>query len=132
MTTQSAADAGFFSLVHDVLAAEKEHASDRRDELRQAYECLQLIAPYEEGRLPAASEFHRVRCQDLSPGGMSYIDGQPPAHRNMLVLLGPAPFIFLTAEIAHHSEIQTEAGKEFLIGCRFTGRIKQDVAALAS
>jgi hypothetical protein len=130
MAMQSASDAGFFSLVHDVLAAETQQQCDRRDELRQNYDCVQLIAPYEAGHLPAASEFRRVHCQDLSPGGLSYVDNQLPNTKSVLVLLGPAPFIFLTAEVAHHTVAQTDNGKEYLIGCRFTGRI--DSTALAS
>jgi hypothetical protein len=132
MEMQSASDAGFFSLVHDVLEAELHHQSDRRDDNRKDYDCVQLIAPYEAGHLPAASEFRRVRCQDLSPGGMSYVDNQLPNTHSLVVLLGPAPFIFLTAEVAHHTVTQTDSGKEYLIGCRFTGRIKHDSTALAS
>jgi hypothetical protein len=130
MAMQSASDAGFFSLVHEVLEAELQHQSDRRNEDRKDYDCVQLIAPYEPGHLPAASEFRRVRCQDLSPGGLSYVDNQLPNTKSLVVLLGPAPFIFLTAEVAHHTVTQTDNGKEYLIGCRFTGRI--DSTALAS
>ena len=132
MAMQSMSDAGFFSLVHEVLEAEQRHQSDRRDDRRQNYDCMQLIAPYEPGRLPGASEFRRVRCQDLSPGGMSYIDDRLPDRQSLLVLLGPAPFIFLTAEIAHHTVSQTDNVREYLIGCRFTGRIQHDATALAS
>jgi hypothetical protein len=126
MAMQSSADAGFFSLVHEVLEAEKLRTDDRRYEQRQWYDCVQLIAPYTPEHLPAAADFRRVRCQDLSPGGISYIDAALPENPKLLVLLGPAPFIFLTAEVAHHTELQNGNAKEYLIGCRFTGRIKHD------
>jgi hypothetical protein len=129
MAMQSATDAGFFSLVHEVLAAEKQRSSDdRRNEQRHWYDCVQLIAPYTPGRLPAAAEFRHVRCQDLSPGGMSYYDVQLPENPGLLVLLGPSPFIFLTAEVTHHENVQDGDRKEYLIGCRFTGRINTSPA----
>ncbi len=119
--TQSVADAGFFSLVHEVLQADPSAASDRRGEDRKAFDCVQLIAPYEPGRLPSAGEFRHVLCQDLSPGGMSYIDDNPPAYTQLLVLLGPAPFIIVTAEVAHQVPILEGDRTRHLIGCRFTG-----------
>ncbi len=125
MAIQSVADAGFFSLVHEVLEAEKQPATDdRRGGHRESFDCIQLIAPYHAGRLPSAAEFHHVRCQDLSPSGMSYVDNQPPSHNQLLILLGPAPFIFLTAEVAHQVPVVNGDRTEHLIGCRFTGRLK--------
>src|SRR5215475_11941815 len=102
MSTQAVADAGFFSLVHEVLEAERQRAdSDRRDGARQPFTCIQLIASYPEGRLPSAAEFRHVRCQDLSGGGLSYFDHHPPEHARLLVLLGTPPFTVLVAEVAH-------------------------------
>jgi hypothetical protein len=126
MPMQSASDAGFFSLVHEVLEAEKNRSvADRRDGDRQAYHCVQLIAPYHAGRLPAAAEFRHVQCQDLSPGGMSYFDHQPPEHSQLLVLLGTPPFTILTAEVAHQQPVTVDGRTECLIGCRFIGRLNQ-------
>ena len=125
MAVQSVADAGFFSLVHEVLEAEKKKGpAERRDGSRSQFDCMQLIAPYTEGRMPLASEFRSVRCNDISPGGISYLTPTIPEHRQILVLLGPAPFILLKAEVAHHKPIVSEGRTEYLIGCRFTGRLK--------
>jgi hypothetical protein len=124
MPIQSDVDAGFYSLVHDVLEAERNrNAKERRGEDRRSFDCIQLIAPYRKGRLPSAAEFRHVRCQDLSPGGMAYYDAQPPKFQELLVLLGPAPFIYLTAAVAHHSPVLNGDHAEYLIGCRFTGRL---------
>jgi hypothetical protein len=124
MPIQSDVDAGFYSLVHEVLEAERSRsAKERRGDNRRSYDCIQLIAPYRKARLPSAAEFRHVRCQDLSPGGMAYYDAQPPQHKELLVLLGPAPFIYLTAVIAHHAPVLNGDRAEYLIGCRFTGRL---------
>lgn len=123
---QSASDAGFFSLVHDVLESEKTRTkTDRRDGGRQSFHCVQLIAPYQNGKLPAASEFRHVRCQDLSAGGMSYYDDRAPEHTQLLVLLGTPPFTILKAEVAHHKQVFVDDQVEYFIGCRFTGRFEQ-------
>ena len=133
MTMQSAADAGFFSLVHEVLEAEQTRAIEsRRAGDRHNFDCMQLIATFTPGKLPQAADFRAVHCQDLSPGGMSFIDPELPTSQSLLVLLGPAPFIFLTADVVHHSELQIGNRKEYLVGCRFTGRIKHDMPPAAS
>jgi hypothetical protein len=124
MPIQSDLDAGFYSLVHEVLEAERQRdARERRGDNRRTYDCVQLIAPYRKGRLPSAAEFRHVRCQDLSLGGMSYFDAQPPQYAELMVLLGPAPFTYLTAVVAHHSPVLNGDHAEYLIGCRFTGRL---------
>ncbi len=125
MAVQSAADAGFYSLVHEVLQAEKDRGGEnRRGEDRRTFDCVQLIAPYREGRLPDAAEFRQVRCQDLSPGGFSYLDRDPPEHHQVIVALGRAPFIFVTAKVAHHVPVLRGERTEYLIGCRFTGKLE--------
>src|SRR5262245_23929300 len=117
MAVQSIADAGFYSFVHDVLETESapEALGERREETRQGFDSVQLIAPYEDGQLPNAGQFHRIKCQDLSPGGMSYLADAIPRCKQMLVLLGPAPFIFLTAEVVHHTPVVTGDQTQHLI-----------------
>jgi hypothetical protein len=125
MPMQSASDAGFFSLVHDVLEAEKTRTpEDRRQGNRQAFHCVQLIAPYQPGHLPTATEFRHVQCQDISPGGMAYYDDEAPQPKQqLLVMLGVPPFTIVTAEVAHFKQVFLDNRPEYLIGCRFTGRL---------
>ncbi|HEY2881874.1 MAG TPA: hypothetical protein VGJ15_05560 [Pirellulales bacterium] len=126
MPAQSAADAGFYSLVHDVLETNKLHSGEnRRDNDRVPFHCVQLVAPYPNGQFSAASKFRHVRCQDLSPTGMSYYDTELPECPQLLVLLGSSPVVILTAEVVHQKPVDEEGRNEFLIGCRFTGRLHQ-------
>jgi hypothetical protein len=127
MPCQSEADAGFYALVNEVLQAEQQHyRGDRRDEIRQPYECRQLIAPFPEGSPPSAAEFRKVRCLNLSPNGMRYLDDSPPQCLRLIVLLGAAPFTVLTAEVVHQTAAEGADQNLFLIGCRFTGRLKDE------
>jgi hypothetical protein len=99
--------------------------SDRRGGDRNAYHCLQRIAPLIGEHLPLAAEFREVTCQDLSPGGFSFICDAPPDEENYAVELGRPPvLIYVTARVVHVSELRQGQHSKFLAGCRFTGRLE--------
>ncbi len=117
-------DAEFFSLVHHVLESSNSIATERRGDNRHDFVSEQFVAPYVGGRLPEKGDFRRVRFQDLSPGGFSFFERQPLKCEFLVVALGDAPFIFISAQIVRHrvTEFAGEAG--YLVGCRFVARIK--------
>lgn len=126
MPYQDCSDASFFSLVHHVLeAARPEETDERRDRTRREYTVTQWIAPYRDGRLPRRSDFRPVPCHDLSPGGFSFYAATPCPDEYLVVALGKAPYIFVSAAVVHQRPTQTEAGEIMLVGCRFISRIRQ-------
>ena len=117
-------DAGFFSAVHQMLERNRhDNDSERRGGDRHNYTCLQLIAPIVNGKLPDQSQFRRVQCLDLSQSGFSYLAAEPPTEEDLIVALGSVPFTFLSAQVLHHKPIQQGDNTEYLVGCRFTGRL---------
>jgi hypothetical protein len=99
-------------------------ASERRRARRYSYPTTQLIAPYDRGGLPTASQFREVRCQDLSTGGISFHWPTEPDFEDLVIQLGGrrSP-VFVTAHITSMRPSGEPTG-EFLIGCQFTGRVQ--------
>ena len=123
MAIQSAVDAGFYSLVHEVLEAEKRRTvKSRRNELRQSYECVQLIAPYRKGRLPVAAEFRHVHCQDFLLAEWPTTTTTCPRIRYCSCCLGRRHSC-ISPPRSHHTPVLSDDRAEYLIGCRFTGRL---------
>ncbi len=119
----STLDPAFYNLVSDLIEAEKaELLHTRRGNRRRNYPCIQLVAPWSEGRPPHQSAFEHVECRDLSASGFSFYAARPLATKQLLVALGPAPFVFVKAEIVRQSELKTRTRGKYLIGCRFLGR----------
>jgi hypothetical protein len=117
-------DAGFFSLVHHVLHANRSPQSDPDDRQRHRYSCLQLVAPYVGGRLPAISEFKQVLCHDLSLSGFSFLADSVPECEQMIVALGKDPFILMAARVVHHSATVIDCVRSEIVGCQFVARIE--------
>jgi hypothetical protein len=130
---QEFSDANFFALVHNVLEANRlAGIVDPRDNRRRQFACLQCVAPYRDGRLPAQAEFARVLCRDLSPTGFSYLASAAPDCEYLVVALGPSPSIMLSAQVVHNWPVETDAGTKMVVGCRFIARIKFPDLALSS
>ena len=129
---QITADASFFTLVHELIEAEKsfarEHSTpaDQRAADRRQFDCQQLLAPFDGIRLPSQSEFRQVICQDISPGGFSFVLEDRAEFDELVVALGQVPFKFFTARVANQTRIRHRGGFGYRIGCRFTGRIVAD------
>jgi hypothetical protein len=117
-------DAGFFSLVHHVLHAHRSSQSDPDERQRHRYSCLQLVAPFINGRLPAISEFKQVLCHDLSLSGFSYLADSPPDCDMVIVALGKDPFILMAARVVHHSATVIDCVRSEIVGCQFVARIE--------
>lgn len=122
---QETSDANFFALVHHVLES-RPTAPDTgraREHRRHEFLCRQFIAPYVGGVLPTQADFRRVLCHDLSPSGFSYIETTPPDCDFLIVALGSAPFIFVSAQLLRHEPIEVDGQTMYLMGCRFVARI---------
>jgi len=132
MSQAGMTDAGFFSLVHHVLHAHKSSESDPDDRQRHRYSCLQLVAPFVNGRLPAISEFKQVLCHDLSLSGFSYLADVAPECEMMIVALGKDPFILMAARVVHHSATVIECVRSEIVGCQFVARIEPGNASSAA
>jgi len=126
MPTRADLDADFYAIVHSVLQASAERAAEERRALRESFDGAQLIAPYHEGQLPNPNDFRKVRCQDLSLEGISYFDSQPPAHERFLLRLGSNPVVCLIGEVEHHTEVTGHDEPEYLVCCKFIGRVALD------
>jgi len=124
MPNQESYDANFFALAHHVLHSSQDEAPERRGDDRRQYPWPQLIAPCRDGRLPAASDFRRVPCHDLSNNGFSYLSATAPDCEYLVVALGKRPYLFVTAQVIRHAAQQIGERTVFLVGCRFVSRIK--------
>jgi hypothetical protein len=94
-----------------------EYSGEHRRSSRQPFPTFQSIAP-DRGEWPAATEFERVRCFDLSTSGFSFLRNEPFPERRLIVGLGAPPdVVHLTAEVMHETPL-------VLVGCRFTGRVE--------
>lgn len=101
--------------------------ADRRREPRHEFDCVQRIAPYRDGRVPAADEFREVHCRDLSSGGFSFWLPSPPDYSSLVVALGQnGSLSYLSAEIIHTTAVERGDTSVYLVGCRFTGRLHRE------
>ena len=123
---QETSDANFFALVHHVLESRQLGADGgkRREARRHEFLCHQFVAPYVGGVLPQQTEFRRVLCHDLSPSGFSFIEASPPDCDLLIVALGSAPYIFVSAQVVHQEPIEVDGQNLFLMGCHFVARVK--------
>ena len=129
--TATGADASFYALVHELIEAEKALAEQRRPAPegraagRRRFDCQQLLAPFDGVRLPSQSEFRQVACQDLSPGGFSFVTTERAEFEAVVVALGQVPFKFFTAKVQNQSRVRHKGRMDYRVGCRFTGRIAE-------
>ncbi|REJ65403.1 MAG: PAS domain S-box protein [Planctomycetota bacterium] len=97
---------------------------ERRSDRRRHYPFEQALAPLVDRRMPAESDFFRVKFYNLGARGFSYLNRTAPAHRDVVVSLGSEDMqLMLTAQVKHVTDRNTVEGKTLLIGCEFTGRM---------
>ena len=143
MDRKSAMEA--YEVAHRVLTSSPVPGQERRDEPRHPFRSLQQIAPYDGSGFPDGSKFFPVRCHDLSQSAFSFVVSEIPDFPTLVVSLGEPPNqMHMVAEIVRcdkvrllgggHIEMVDDAegdgdandqgGQTFLVGCRFTGRLK--------
>jgi len=106
-------------------ADNKQYAGkERRSRTRSPYPYVQMMAPITGDNLPPAKEFHEIQCREISSHGFSFTAAHPPAHETIVVAFGVAPsLIYLSASIQHMTRSTIDGKKQFLIGCRYLGRV---------
>jgi PAS domain S-box-containing protein len=99
---------------------------DRREHERRPYQCIQMVAPCVDGKLPSLDQFREVRCYDISPAGFSFLLTTPPTFEELVATFGLASSarLYLRAIIRHVTPIQYEGRKVLLIGCEYIGRVR--------
>lgn len=92
---------------------------------RCAFPYVQRIAPMRNGAAPAPAAFQAVLFRDISTGGFSFYAPQRPASMEIAVALGAEPnLLYFTARVAHVHDASLDDERQYLVGCRFTGRIE--------
>jgi hypothetical protein len=121
-----ASDVALFDLVHELI--QEEEMPERRSAQRHAYNCIQLLAPYDGERLPTQADFQHVSCLDLSSTGFSFCTRSRPESKFVIIALGEVPFLFFVAEILHVNAVNKDGMLNHHVGCRLLRRIerKQD------
>lgn len=118
-------DAGFFGMIHE-LVEQQPTGKERRTEDRLPFECIQLLAPFDQKTPPQAADFRTVHCNDLSPKGFSFYSPRRPDYKYVIVALGKVPFSFFSAEVVRCQKADDSVDDKYLIGCRFTGRLTNE------
>ncbi len=102
----------------------------RRGHDRRPYQCIQMVAPCVEDKLPALDQFREVRCYDISPRGFSFLLSTRPTFEELVATFGSATSrLYLRAVIRHITPIQYEGLKVLLIGCEYVGRVSMPNAS---
>jgi PAS domain S-box-containing protein len=99
-------------------------AEERRSRNRRAFPYIQVVAPFDDGKLPERTLFREVRCRDISPTGFSYLTPVAPDYKRLVVAFGAPPaLMYLAAEVVHVSPFVFNGCNVFVVGCRYMGRL---------
>jgi PAS domain S-box-containing protein len=91
---------------------------------RRTFQFQQSIAPMYGSTLPSRNKFFEVNCKDISAGGISFFLSQHPDFTSLLVALGRPPGVtYFTARVVRVTEVQENGKTQFMVGCRFIGRV---------
>ncbi|MCA9246580.1 MAG: PAS domain S-box protein [Planctomycetales bacterium] len=97
---------------------------ERRRRPRRLYPYVQRIAPVVDGRIPTIDDFFEVRCRDIAAGGFSFLMPRPPKQTEYVAAFGVAPALtYLTATVAHTTQLEIDGKLMHIIGCEYTGRV---------
>jgi hypothetical protein len=101
-----------------VAAGQESRKSERR-----TFSCWQLVAEYDGFSFPLQEDFQLRLCQDISAGGISFLSDERPRTEDLIIALGPIPFIFFHVRFAQAIRRKDLEGHPFMIGCRFVKRL---------
>ena len=143
-------DANFYRLIHQMLDSPRdEKRLEQRSDKRRDYRTAQRIARWDGGPIPDEDQFVAIQCRDLTRSGLSFLTPTEPHFSTIVVEFGAAPDVFYVAAqivrgvpvMCYPSGFVTpindggvatltgppgETGKAmFLVGCRFTRRLRK-------
>jgi len=91
---------------------------------RRAFEYRQRIAPMFGRTMPSQKKFFEVQCKDISASGIGfYMDRSPDFHTLVVELGSPPKERYFLAQVARVAKVQRDGKKQYLVGCRFTGKM---------
>jgi PAS domain S-box-containing protein len=97
---------------------------DRRARARKSYPYLQRIAPMRGSTMPDDSQFNEWMCYDISSRGFSFLAPNQPDYHKIVVAFGAPPsLVYLTAEVRHATRYEQNGRTQYIVGCRYTGRV---------
>jgi len=101
---------------------------DRRARSRCDYPYYQRIAPlHDDDDVPRPSSFQERKCHDISSRGFAFLTGQKPDYDRVVVAFGTPPtVVYLTADVRHATPKAGVSPAQFIVGCRYTGRVSRD------
>lgn len=112
------------------LPAGVEH--DRRARSRRSYPYVQRIAPMRGTSMPDETQFSEWMCHDISSRGFSFLAPNQPDYHKIVVAFGSPPaLVYLTAEVRHATRREQNGRTQFIVGCRYTGRVSKKERAKA-
>jgi hypothetical protein len=98
-------------------------SGDRRETERHSFPAVQRIAPCRGATVPTESDFHLVRCHNLSTLGIAFYWPTAPIFDQVIVALAlPQGTSRVLARVMFYRP-QAEQLGQYLIGCRFVRRL---------
>jgi hypothetical protein len=77
------------------------------------------------GCIPSRKDFVPVECRDISAGGVAFYMSGRPDFDHLVVALGRHPNqTFFTARVVRAEPTERDGQTQYLVGCRFSGRIQ--------
>lgn len=98
-------------------------SQERRRNERRNFVCWQLVAEYDGFSFPLQEDFQLRLCQDISAGGISFLSDERPRSEDLIIALGPIPFIFFHVRFARAVRRKDLEGEPLMIGCKFVKRL---------
>jgi hypothetical protein len=114
----------------EMITLTQEAAPEQKNEFspsqRYQFSCSQLAAPWSlDEPLPSSDEFQRVKCRDISAGGISFLWPDKPDFENVVIAIGPVDSpIYMIAKIVHSRAVYMFDEVGYLVGCKFTKRLE--------
>ena len=96
---------------------------ERRKSERRNFACWQLVAEYDGFSFPLQEDFQLRLCQDISAGGISFLSDERPRTEDLIIALGPIPFVFFHVRFARAVRRKDLEGHPLMIGCKFVKRL---------
>jgi hypothetical protein len=94
---------------------------------RRPFVMEQLVAPYDFGVIPAASDFQAVECWDIGSDGFSFLLLQPPTFQRLILVLTKAEEkTYLSARVIQTKPIVHRGVAEYHVNCQFITRLPAD------